>query len=77
MVSNVRFDDRTDRFCPRRNLSVFWPTFGGILNAIRINRVVELVERIPGTLLRGSFSVLVCIRVAATASLGPSFSCSG
>jgi hypothetical protein len=59
MVSNVRFDDRTDRFCPRRNLAVFWPTFGRILRAIRVLWVVELVKRIPGTFLEGSFNVFL------------------
>jgi hypothetical protein len=59
MVSDVRFDDRTDRFCPRRNLAVFWPTFGRILRAFRIIGVVEFVEGILGPLLRGSFNVLL------------------
>lgn len=57
MVSNVRFDDRADRFCPRRNLAVLWPTFGRILRSIRIIGVFEFVERIRGTLLGGSFRV--------------------
>ena len=59
MVSNVRFDDRADRFCPRRDLAVFWATFGRILRAIRIIGVVKLVERIDGTLLSGSFNVFL------------------
>jgi hypothetical protein len=59
MVSNVRFDDRADRFCPRRDLAVLWATFGRILRAIRIIGVVELVERIPGTFLEGSFTVFM------------------
>jgi hypothetical protein len=59
MVSHVRFDDRADRFCPRRNFAVFWATFGRILRAIRIIRVVELVERIHGTLLGRSFNVFL------------------
>ncbi len=57
MVSNVRFDDRADRFCPRRNLAVLWPTFGRIVRSIRIIGVFEFVERIRGTLLGGSFRV--------------------
>ena len=59
MVSNVRFDDRADRFCPRRDLAVFWATFGRILRAIRIIGVVKLVERIPGTFLGRSFNVFL------------------
>ena len=59
MVSNVRFDDRTDRFCPRRHFAVLWATFGRILRAIRIIGVVELVERIQGTFLGGSFDVFL------------------
>jgi hypothetical protein len=59
MVSNVRFDDRADRFCPRRDLAVFWATFGRILRAIRIIGVVKLVGQIPGTFLEGSFTVFM------------------
>jgi len=38
---------------------VFWPTFGRILRAFRIIGVVEFVEGILGTFLRGSFNVLL------------------